>query len=222
MHAVYFEVAPHQDIARLDLEDGLIRQAAASLTATASTIKEIVVDVPRERTIDLAGSNDGPSASPAVVIEAEEEGDTAVELDHLLAEVATVQSAWSAKLSTLIEPSREWAGVVTPGVKLRLSGSAAPGINSASFEQFVADSLLRCADRCDGLLALTLAQSIGQASNPPHAVAGFSFVDDQALDAALVASAFTPFARSELMQAASLHIAAVSEHRIAPNPNTWV
>ncbi len=223
MHATYFEIVPHDDIARLDLEDGLIRNAAAALIANASTIDEIIVDVPRQRSIELGASGADSASAPAMCIVAAELADTKPDLDDLLVEVATVSTSWPATISTLLEVDQDWPGPVTPGVKLRLSASAAPGIDGASFATWITDSLHRCADRCEDLLAVTALQPASDDDGPDalSVIGTLSFRDDAALDAALSSAAFAPFAESEMIAPESLRAAAVSEHRIRPNPNTW-
>ncbi len=222
MHATYFEITPHSDTAWLDLEDGLIRQTAAALIATASTIDEIVVDVPRQRPVPFGTGVDGSPATACIT--AADERDAQPDLRELLAAVATVSDSWPATVSTLREVDRDWPGSVTPGVKLRLTAAAAPGIDRPSFGSWLVDAVHRCADRCESVIAMTTIENCARDDAEVGqflAVAGFSFPDDAALDEALSLSTFAPFVESEMIARESLRAVTVCEHRIRPNPNAW-
>jgi len=215
MHRHYFHLTAHDDVNTLELEDGLIRTAVAELITQPSTINEIVVDIPRQRAIELGDAPAAPLVS--LVISAEEADDTVPNLQPLVAEVAVINDSWQAQLIQLLPITRSWVGNTTPGVKVSAYVEAAPGIDAAALTAFL-KNIGEDAAEIDEVVA---GELLSPSDRSARSILSLQVDPEAELDALLSSGAFETLSKSELIETSSLAASAASEHRIVPNPNTW-
>ena len=215
MQRHYFHLHAHDDVTTLELEDGLIRTAVAELITQPSTITEIVVDIPRQRAIQFGEGPAGPVVS--LVISAESADDTVPDLQPLVAEVAVINDSWQAQLAEVKSTTRSWVGVATPGVKVSVLVDAAPGIGAPALSTF----LTEIGQDAGSLEEVATVELLTPTDRSTRAILSLQVNPEPELDSLLSSDTFAKLSASDLLDLSSLTASASTEHRIAPNPNTW-
>ena len=110
MHDAFYALAAHEDIAKLELEDGLLRHAAVELLSKRSSIRQIVVDLTRARSIDLGVPARPADFDASVRITADSEEDAHPDaLADLVLDVASIVGTWTvANHETTELPGVDW------------------------------------------------------------------------------------------------------------------
>lgn len=223
MHTAVYALAQHDDIAKFELEDGLVRQAAVSLLAAPSSIRSIAIHVPKAHEVSV-GLGSRPAGYDALIeITAGEEHDTRPkEFDNLIFDVARPIGAWSVSTTQIAERSDEWIGTATPGITLTLLFSRAPGIDLNSYDGWLRDALMSCVERLDDCAVRMLSPStVLLPGDEFETMLEFSFPTTSALEQAIADHAFAPVIGSELLDVGSIRSQSSVEHRLVPNENAW-
>lgn len=223
MYDAFYALAGHGDIARLELEDGLVRGAAVELLSRRSSIRQIVVDLPRARSVDLGVSSRPAGFDASMRITAEREADAHPDvLADLVLDVASVVGTWSLANHESSELPKEWIGTATPGAKLMFLFNRAAGIDITSYDTWLQDAIASCQSRLDGAgVSYFSPLTAFQHGDDFDTMAEFSFATEDALDAAIEDRALSPLLGSELLDPDSVRIRPTVEHRLVPNENTW-
>lgn len=213
----------HPDVTRFEIEDSLVRHAAASLLSTETTITSIIVDVgvhERTRANDSSGSSHRALAFNAfIMISGTGDDASAPQLTDLVAEAAVIDGSWKISSSEISELGKPWVGQATPGPKITALFNPASSISSPGYRAGVEE------------LAKTVCSSLSDAgsrvlhvedSSAPFATAvSFWFANPAAAEDAAGAVLFEQVSESDLVDSGSLVFVEAIEHRIMPNPNTW-
>ena len=220
MHHGLYTIRAHGDVTKLELEDGLIRGAVASLLSEPSTIVEVLVDVPRDASSDLPHDAEPTPDSAQILITASSESDAESDVATLIAEVAIVERAGRVIHAALVAPEGEWPGSATPGVTLRIRANRASTVEQQAFTQWVDESLLTISSRLGGIAARssTATQDDGDL---PSMSASLTFPSTEEAFDAMSSGALSSLLESDLIDPATVQIDLVTEHRFKPNPNTW-
>ncbi len=223
MHTVVYALLPHSDIAKFEIEDGLVRGAATELLAAPSSISRVSVDIATAGVVDFDSPHETPSFDALFRITAESMSEARpAHLDDLVAEVAGVVGAWTVSTVTVAERDDEWIGVATPGVKLVALLTSGPGIDRGSYDGWLRDALMTCADDLDGVGVAyhtpgeTLVGTTGFDS-----MVEFSFPTQDGLEQALETHTLQSILGSELLDSDETQAFTAVEHLLTPNENAW-
>lgn len=220
MHHLFVALRCHSDIAKFEFEDGVVRQAGAALLAEESTISVVEIDIATERTLALDNVGQPSEWAGTMTISSESPDDVNAEMiAELVAEVAVVDQAWTASSTQLADLDGQWAGTVTPGLKVSLVVTPAAGMPQTLFHQSLEAKLTEVhAELPDvGHALISASEDSGQ----HYGVASFSFPSEAALNAAAQAEAFSPILAADLVDPQNVQILMAVEHRLTPNPNAW-
>jgi len=223
MYDGFYALAAHNDIAKFELEDGLVRGAAVELLSRRSSIRQIVVDLPRARSVDLGISSRpaGFDASMRITAESEDDAHPAV-LADLVLDVANIVGTWSVANHETSELPKVWIGTATPGAKLMFLFNRAAGIDITSYDTWLQDAIASCDSRLDGVgVSYFSPLTAFQQGDDFDTIAEFSFTTEDALDAAIEDRALSPLLGSELLDPDSVRVRVTVEHRLVPNENAW-
>lgn len=213
----------HPDITRFEIEDGLVRHAAASLLREATTISSIVLDVSVHQRTGLPQSEAdlpllGYNALMAISAE-DDEATSPSNLADLLAETAIVGASALFATSNVAELEKPWIGSATPGPKITAFFDASAGGDSADYRGKITEvAQLMCNDIGD--VGCRITHSEGDAALFSTAIS-FWFAGPKAADDAVESGVFDRLTNSDLVDSNSLVCLESVEHRILPNPNTW-
>ncbi len=223
MYDVFYTLDGHDDIAKLELEDGLVRHAAVELLSKRSFIRQIVVDVPRARSIDLGIPARPAGFDASVRITADREEDAHPDaLADLVLDVANIVGTWTVANHETTELPKVWIGTATPGVKLMFLFNRAAGIDITSYDTWLQDAIASCESRLhDAGVRYFSPLTASEHGDDFDTIAEFSFVSEDALDDAIEERALSPLVGSELLDPDSVRIQATIEHRLLPNKNAW-
>lgn len=224
MPTLLYALVQHRDIAKFEFEDGLVRQAAASLLAEPSTISTIAVDTLTSTTIENIGQPPmGSTVIDALVrITAEEEVDARpVGFEELVSDVARVVGIWEVDVRDLAVRTDSWRGTSTPGVKLSLMLRRGPGIDLGSYEGWLRDETKSLLGSLDSAGVRTLVPRQPPGDDDFDTLLEFSFPTESALTTALANRTLAPILESELLEPSSLTVLATAEHILRPNENAW-
>ena len=223
MHDAFYALAAHEDIAKLELEDGLLRQAAVELLSKRSSIRQIVVDLTRARSIDLGVPARPADFDASVRITADSEEDAHPDaLADLVLDVASIVGTWTVANHETTELPKVWIGTATPGVKLMFLFNRAAGIDITSYDTWLQDAIASCESRLhDAGVRYFSPLTAFQHGDDFDTIAEFSFVSEEALDDAIDDRAFSPLVGSELLDPDSVRLRPTIEHRLLPNKNAW-
>ena len=220
MHHGLYTLRAHGDITKLELEDGVIRGAVASILAEASTIVEVLVDIPRATSADLPRSVEPTPDSAQVVITASSESDAERDLATLVAEVAVVERFGRVDRFEHGEVEQSRPGSARPGVSLRVRADRTSEADHTTFAHWVEDSLLTTASRLGGIEVRSFVAA-READAIPSVSASFAFPGTEEAFEAIESGALNSVLDSDLIKPETLQLDLVTEHRIRPNPNTW-
>ena len=217
-----FTLAAHSDVAKFELEDGVIRVAGSEILRNESTITRLLIDVPTERTTQFSVDTLAADWDAMMVISAGSATDSRPEnADTLVAESAIISGEWDVTVVELRDIDKEWVGTATPGSKVSLILTRSAGIDPASFDDWLHSAVLDLSDRMDngGSRIVTPTRRDGDA--PFDAIASFWFPSEDDLDAAVDAQLFASILASHLVDEGSVRAMSTVEHRRQPNPNAW-
>lgn len=222
MEHAFFALAAHSDVAKLELEDGIVRGAASAILRDQSTIARIVVDVPTERSRQLSVETLATSWDAVMIISAEDPADCVPpNVDELLVDVATVSGQWNVTISELRDIEKDWVGAVTPGQKVSFVLQRSAGVDPASFDGWLSAAGQDCAERMDDGGCRVATPSRGTGDAPFDSVISFWFPTEQAFDDAIDSQLFASILTSHLVDNGSIQALWSVEHRRLPNPNAW-
>jgi hypothetical protein len=223
MHTVVYALAQHDDIAKFELEDGLVRRAAVELLAAPSSISSIVVHIPRAEEVRFDVATRPPGYDALLEISAGDERDTKPkEFDELTVDVALPIGAWSVSTVQIADRSDSWIGTATPGITLTILFTRAPGIDRNSYDGWLRDALKSCVERLDDVAVRQLSPLTALLPGDDfETMLEFSFPSASALAQAVADQAFTPVIGSELLDPTSIRSQSSVKHRLVPNENAW-
>jgi len=213
-------LAAHSDIAKFEFEDGVVRDAVATLLSNESTISHILVDLAIERELALAPPIERADWDGSVLIGASNAEDANPQkLAALVSDVASVVSSWSANVTEVSDLDMTWVGTATPGAKVSIVLSRSAGVDAASFDSWLIESLADAVAQMPeiGCRAITSLPE----SNPAKAIASFWFPTEASLNAATDAQLFAPIVSAHLIDVEQTRALTTIEHRLSPNPNAW-
>ncbi len=225
MHHALLALRAHRDLAKFDLEDGLLRSIVAQRLTEPSSITRVVVDLATEDQRGVS-ADDGvaPHELDALVwISADDVADLdprtlPVPLDHVAAEIA----GWMIESVEVRDLDRGWVGTATPGLKLVFLLSAQDGVSDADFDGWLRDTAETCASRMvTGGLSYHRMLSPIVDSPDVDAVVAFWFRSAGRLEEAESYGVFDPVHTAEVVDAEATTRLVTVEHRIHPNPNVW-
>lgn len=223
MFTVTYAMVKHDDVAKFDLEDGLVREAAQSLLETPSTTEQIRIDLPREDEVPLGLAHRDPALDALVTIAAGSEEDARpANLADLVGDVARVAGAWSVQSLTIAEREDSWIGSATRGITVHLLCNRGAGIDQTSYDAWRRDALKTCADTLDGVgvreytVDAVLVEGDGFDTHVE-----FSFPTEAELDEALAANVLSSVVDSELLEESSVRLFTATQQLLAPNENAW-
>lgn len=223
MHTMVYALAKHEDVAKFELEDGLVRHTATELLAKPSSTDCVVVGFPTAEHHAVGVEHRRPSFDALLRISASEHVDTRPPtLDALILEVAGVVGAWEVDSTVIAERPDSWVGTATRGMTLAAMFDAGPGIDRGSYNGWLREALMTCAEDLDGV-------GVVHHSTVETIVAGdgfdtlleFSFPTEDALVATLDSASLKAIVGSELLDASSLRAFTAVEHIHTPNENAW-
>ncbi len=222
MHNHLFTLRSHSDIAKFELEDGVVRTAAASLLAEESTIRHILVDVSTERTLALMAEVHTPQWESSVLVSCADEGDADADvLGELVVDVASIIDHWPVLMIEVSDLDSSWVGSATPGPKVSFVVRRSSGIDSASFNGWLRDTLSDALAKSPGIGARSLAPLDTDGQPSRDSILSFWFPNEAALNDAVSKQLFAPLLSAELIEADSIRLWSTVEHRLTPNPNAW-
>lgn len=223
MNTVVYALSPHFDIAKFELEDGLVRQAAASLLAAPSTITQITVDIATAGVVDVDTPHSAPSFGAMLRIAADSMSDAQpTDLAELVADVVGVVAAWTVTTSVLAERDDHWIGSSTPGVKLVAFLTGGPGIDSGSYDGWLRDAAMTVATELDGVGVALLSPNDPLIGDERFdTILELSFPGQAELEKALAEDTLQPILGSELLDLGKTQLVTTAEHRLVPNENAW-
>lgn len=223
MHTVVYALVPHSDIAKFEVEDGLARGAAAELLAAPSTISQVVVDIATAGIIDVDSPHTPPGFDALLRVSAESMADAQpAHLAELVADVASVAGAWTISTISIAEREDDWIGSATPGVKLVALLSSGPGIDRGSFDGWLREALLTCANDLAGVGVVThTPEETLEGSRQFDSLVEFSFSTQDGLAHALEAHMLQSVLGSELLDSDKTQVFTTVEHLLTPNENAW-
>lgn len=223
MNTVVYALSAHFDIAKFELEDGLVRQAAASLLAAPSTIAQITVDIATAGVVDVDTPHSAPSFDAMLRIAADSMSDAQPpDLAELVADVVGVVGAWTVETSVLAERDDHWIGSSTPGVKLVAFLTSGPGIDRGSYDGWLRDAAMTCAAELDGVgVALVSPNDPLVGVERFDTILELSFPGRAELEKALAEKTLQPILGSELLDLGKTQLVTTAEHRLVPNENAW-
>lgn len=226
MHTLLYALAQHEDIAKFELEDGLVREAAASLLAHPSTISDITIDTLTSATFDdrlPEGAGTSPRGFDALLrITASDERDTRPNaFDELVMNVARVVGRWPVTTREITSRSDSWRGTSTPGVKLNLLLSRGPGIDLSSYEGWLLDEVQAAVERTGSVGVRSISPIQGGDPASFDTLLEFSLPSQELLTSTLDEGHLSGILESELLDPAQLRVFATSEHVLTPNENAW-
>jgi|GEM_PF-2644244 len=217
-----FTLAAHADVAKFELEDGVIRVAGGEILRNESTITRLLIDVPTERTTQFSVETFASDWDAMLLISAESTADSRPEnADVLLAESAVISGKYDVTVLELRDIDKEWVGTATPGSKVSFILTCSAGVDSASFDDWLMSATSDLADQNDdgGARIITPVRS---ANDPPFdAILSFWFSTQDDLDAAVEEQRFGSILASHLVETGSTRAMSSVEHRRQPNPNAW-
>ena len=217
-----FTLAAHSDVAKFELEDGVIRVAGSEILRNESTITRLLIDVPTERTTQFSVDTLAADWDAMMVISADSATDSRPEnAEALVAESAIISGQWDVTVVELRDIDEEWVGTATPGSKVSFILTRGAGIDPASFDDWLTSAMRDLADRMDngGSRIVTPIRSAGNA--PFDAIASFWFPSEDDLGAAVDGQLFASILASHLVDEGSVRAMSTVEHRRQPNPNAW-
>ena len=210
----------HMDATRFEIEDVLVRQAAASLVSEATALETIIADVGIHlRSTPGTNASDLASVNALLWLTSENEADTRPpELDALVAEAAVVTHSWLVTTNEISELSKPWVGQATPGPKV-----------SIVFKRTTPDSpdyrtrLVELAGEVRDLLGDVGSRTAfaDDDSCPFDAAIIYWFPSPEAAEQAFESNGFDRVITSSLVDRGSAVVLEMIEHRIKPNPNNW-
>lgn len=226
MPTLLYALVQHDDIAKFELEDGLVREAAASLLAQPSTISDIAIDTLTSATFDdrlPAGTGTSARGFDALLrITASDENDARpTELDDLVATVARVVGRWPVASREIASRGDSWLGTSTPGVKLNLLLSRGPGIDLSSYDGWLRDETQSTAEALDRVGVRSISPIDGTEFPSFDTLLEFSFPSQELVNSSLDGGSLSGIVGSELLDPAQLRMFATSEHILKPNENAW-
>ncbi len=223
MHNHLFTLRSHSDIAKFELEDGVVRSAAASLLADESTIRHLLIDMSTERTLALMSEVRTPQWESSVLISSTDEGDAdANVLGDLVVDVASIIDHWPVMTIEVSDLEGSWVGSATPGPKVSFVVRRSSGIDSASFNAWLRDTLSDALAKSPGMGARALAPlDTDDQAAPRDSILSFWFRNEAALNDAVSNQLFAQLLSAELIEADSIRLWSTVEHRLTPNPNAW-
>ena len=223
MHSRLYGLTSHPDVTRFEVEDGIVRNAVATLLGDETTINTVVVDVGasvREATLEDPNLNPDALHDVMIAIHAEVEADSEPpNLAELVADVAVVGGSWSISSTELAELEKPWVGTASPGPKV--TAFARPtDADSPRYRAGIAE-LARETATTLGDVGSRVVHVEGTPGSFSTAIS-FWFPNPDAAKAAWDRDGFAPLIASDLIDQHSLALLEATEHVLAPNPNTWV
>ena len=220
----------HPDVTRFEIEDGLVRDATATLLSEATTISSVIVDLGiHPRTVvdsgDRVDSGDldlsliaGYNATMLITGE-DDEAALPPNLADLVSEVAVVGSSWLVTTTEVAELDKPWIGAATPGPKLSAFFSPAAAADSLEYRTAIAEL---AAEICAGIGDVGCRISHIEDGPAPFTTAmSFWFSSPLRAEDAVRANRFDGLMSSGLTSTDSMLFVESIEHRVVPNPNIW-
>ncbi len=219
MHHVLYCLTSHPDVTRFEVEDGVVRQAAAELLSEETTIDTIAIDL---GIFVREGAAETPAAGYDVLVSIS--GGTAEDVSpsefaELVAEVAVVSSSTPISIDELSQLEKEWVGTTTPGPKVTAHFNPAAS-DSADYRDQI-EALARSVVASIGNVGCRVVHSTPTDGWPFATSLGYWFANNAEAKEAFERDAFDLLSSSSLIAPNSFVLTESIEHRIAPNPNTW-
>ncbi len=217
-----FTLAAHSDVAKFELEDGVVRSAGGAILRNESTITRLLVDVPTERTFQFSVDTLAPEWDATMLISADSTDDCIpADADALFVDSAVVTGRWDVTVVELRDIEKDWVGTATPGPKISFVLTRSAGVDSAGFDGWLSGAATDLAERMDDGGARIITPMRGSTGTPFDAVASFWFASEDGLAAAIKAQLFSSLLTSHLVDDGSVRAMPSVEHRRQPNPNAW-
>ncbi len=215
-------IRPHGDLAKFEFEDHLLRGAVPQLLRSQNGISSVTVDL----RIETQSSGDTPQDLGAMitVIETNSDRSAVRELREMVFEAGEVEAAWEVDDRRATQSATTWLGTSTPGVKslcfVRMpADSDSPDHHRHLVE--TAGDLLH--DRLPQAEISTYVVTADLVPSPvTTAVFTMLFRSVNAIDEARQAGAFAPIEDLVERHEATVFELRTVEHRLFPNPNTWL
>lgn len=218
MHHWLHTLTPHGDINKFEIEDGVIRQAVATLLSERSSITEVTVDIPRDAS-DQSLDVDRAEDNVLIAVSAEEAIDANRDISELVSDFATIRRSGSVDRLEIAARERSWPGTATPGTAVRLRAELARDIDTPSLTSWLEEALEQCAVK---LPSVGIEAMVGRGEDALTSVnVSLTFPKGEDPTTTLSAREFTDFFEGEVLDPATLTADLFTEHRIAPNPQTW-
>ena len=213
----------HPDATRFEVEDGLVRHAAASLLAEKTTITSIIVDVEAHERIRPGATSESihPARAFDAFITVSGTGDevSTPNLADLVSEVAVIGASWKTSSTEISELQNPWVGAATPGPKITAFFRPASSVSSPEYRSGVEELATMVSSSLSDAGSRVIHLEDGAA---PFATAmSFWFVNASSADDAFGAVLVEQLSDSSLVDSSSLVFVEAIEHRIVPNPNAW-
>lgn len=218
LHRAY-GLTSHPDVTRFEVEDGIVRHAAAELLSEETTVDNITIDLGVQV---RQGSDESALAAfdTMMSISGVTEADVApAMLADLIAEVAVIAAASPVEIIEISRLEKPWIGTPTPGPKVTAHVNPAAA-DSPAFRSGIQE------------LAASVGVSLGDVGArvmfgeqseawPMTASISYWFPNARAAAVALEGERFHALVSSSLIQPDSVVLVEAIEHRVTPNPNTW-
>ena len=218
-----FTLAAHSDVAKFELEDGVVRSASGAILRNESTITRLLIDVPTERTLQFSVDTLTPEWDATLLISAGSAEDCIpVDADELLVDTAVITGRWDVTVVELRDIDKDWIGTATPGSKISFVLTRSAGVDSAGFDGWLSGAATDLAERMDDGGARIITPVRGSANAAPFdAIASFWFASEDGLAEAIESQLFASILASHLVDDGSVRAKPSVEHRRQPNPNAW-
>ncbi len=217
-----FTLAAHSDVAKFELEDGVVRSAAGAILRNESTITRLLIDVPTERTLQFSVDTLAPEWDATMLLTAGSAADCLpANIDELVVDTAVINGHWDAAVLELRDIDKDWIGTATPGSKISFVLRRSAGVDPASFDGWLSAAATDLAERMDDGGARIVTPVRGSDDAPFDSIASFWFSREDGLAAAIDAQLFASILASHLVDDGSVRAMSSVEHRRHPNPNAW-
>lgn len=213
-----FALNSHLDMTRFEVEDGLLRNAAADLLSNESAIETITIDIGLQRLPESVGEPLGTIDSLFLIKASNPDDATPAHFEELVASTASVAGSWTVETIPVTRLKKSWSGTATPGPKLN-AFFRTDKTGDTSRERIVDVTGTIAADLGDVGSRVTFV-SAGQEA-PFESAISLWFADVASAKDALAGPAYTTFFNSSLVDRESLGLYRTTEHVLTANPNIW-
>lgn len=214
-----YALMSHPDVTRFEVEDGVVRHAAAELVSEETTIDNIMIDLGVQV---RRGNPEHPVAALDTVLSisgATEADVTPPGLADLIVDVAVVAATVPLEIVEVSQLEKSWIGTMTPGPKITAYWNPATADSPAyrsSVEELAATVASALGD-------VGCRVSFGERSDdwPVTTSISYWFANPGAAGDALAGDVFDALDNPDLVAPESFLLVEAVEHRVIPNPNNW-